>query len=204
VETFDDRFVFIGPSVTRTEVDTLEWPDGDGPVVYVSLGTLFHDNAAFYRACFDAFRGEPYRAIISIGAAVSVDNLGAPPSNVSVHTRVPQLQVLARAAAFVTHGGMNSVSEGLWYGVPLVVIPQMSEQLIVGRRVEDLGAGLFLTNKEATADAIRASVRRVLAENTYRRAAVTIGDSFRAAGGVSLAVDRIEMLVRTGAERVST
>ncbi len=200
VETFDKRFVFIGPSVARKEAGTIDWPGHPGPILYVSLGTLFHDNAAFYRACFDAFVGEPYGVIMSIGSAVSMESLGAPPANVSVHVRVPQLQVLERSAAFVTHGGMNSVSEGLWYGVPLVVIPQMSEQLIVGRRVEDLGAGLCLTNEQATADALRGAVRQVLGEERYRRAAVTIGDSFRAAGGVSLAVDRIEAFV-TGAHR---
>ena len=43
---------------------------------------------------------------------------------------------LQRAAAFVTHGGMNSVSESLRMGVPMVTVPQMGEQEIVSRRVE--------------------------------------------------------------------
>ena len=64
---------------------------------------------------------------------------------------MPQLAVLQRASAFVTHGGMNSVSESLFFGVPLVVVPQMGEQAIVGRQVEALSAGLYLSNEEATA-----------------------------------------------------
>ena len=52
-----------------------------------------------------------------IGSPVPLD-IGRPPPNFIVQPYVPQLEVLRRAAAFVTHGGMNSVSESLGLGVP--------------------------------------------------------------------------------------
>jgi MGT family glycosyltransferase len=133
---------------------------------------------------------------MSIGTTLRPESLGTPPANVALRPYVPQLQVLSRAAAFVTHGGMNSVSESLAFGVPLVTVPQMSEQLVVGRRVEDLGAGLFLAPEAVSAETLRNAIRRVRADAGYRRAAATIGDSFRAAGGVRMAVDAIERFVR--------
>ena len=72
-----------------------------------------------------------------------------------MRAHVPQLEVLRRASAFVSHGGMNSVSESLYFGVPLVCVPQMGEQEIVARQVEALGAGVHLAKDEATADRIR-------------------------------------------------
>jgi MGT family glycosyltransferase len=108
-----------------------------------------------------------------------------------VQPYVPQLDVLRRASAFVTHGGMNSVSESLALGVPVVVVPQMGEQEIVGRRVEQLGAGVFLRKAAVTALALRAAVRRVLSEATYREHAAQIGETFRAAGGAGRAADAV-------------
>ena len=117
------------------------------------------------------------------------------PPNFIVASHVPQLAVLQRVKAFVTHGGMNSVSESLYYGVPVVVIPQMSEQEIVGRRVEELGAGICLTNAEATAGKLRESVQRLLADEGFRRQVAPVRESFQTAGGVARAADAIRAFV---------
>ena len=69
--------------------------------------------------------------------------------------------MLQAAHLFVTHCGMNSASEGLYFGVPLVLYPQQAEQGLVARRVEELGAGLRL--RRASPEAIRAAVRMILA-----------------------------------------
>ena len=169
----------------------------ESPVIYVSLGTLFNADAAFFRECFEAFRHMDARVIMSIGATVSEASLGPPPQNFTVQPYVPQLEVLQRAAVFVSHGGMNSVSESLYYGVPLVVIPQMSEQELVGRRVEGLGAGLYLAKTKATAANLREAVERVLADERFRRQAAVVRESFLAAGGVTRAADAIVGFTRT-------
>lgn len=55
------------------------------------------------------------------------------------------LEMLKMADVFVTHGGMNSVSESLVYGTPMVVIPFIADQPVNARCVENLGAGKRLT-----------------------------------------------------------
>ena len=133
---------------------------------------------------------------MSIDSDSSEASLGPPPPDVRVQTYVPQLDVLQRASAFVTHGGMNSVSESLYFGVPLVVIPQMGEQETVGRRVEELGAGLYLAKAAATAATLRASVERVLADGRFREQAAVVRESFLAAGGAARAADAIMAFTR--------
>ena len=164
-------------------------------MVYVSLGTLFNRDVSFYRACFAAFAEEPVQVIVSTGSQVQRDDLGVPPANVIVSTQVPQLAVLERAAAFVTHGGMNSVSESLSCGVPMVVVPQMGEQAIVGRRVEELGAGLYLAPESVTPATLRSAVRRLLAESQFQTAAAEIRRSFQEAGGAPRAADAIHQFL---------
>jgi MGT family glycosyltransferase len=157
---------------------------------------LFNANAGFYRDCFEAFGGQNFQVILSTGANVSVDSLGKAPDNFIVQGQVPQLDVLQRAAAFVTHGGMNSVCESLYYGVPLAVVPQMSEQEVIGRRVEQLGAGLYLSKDSITAARLRDAVSRLLTDDAFRRQARVVRESFVAAGGVSRAADAIQRFVR--------
>ena len=134
--------------------------------------------------------------ILSAGANLSGESLGPAPANFIVRNHVPQLEVLRRAAAFVTHGGMNSVSESLYHGVPLVVVPQMSEQAMVGRRVEELGAGLYVAREDVTADRLRESVQRLLTEDQFRRQAARVRESFQNAGGVASAAGAILSFTR--------
>jgi len=91
---------------------------------------------------------------------------------------------------------MNSVSESLYLGVPVVVVPQMSEQAIVGQRVQELGAGLYLAREDATPQNLRASIERVIADDTFRRQAAAVRDSFQAAGGVEPAATAILAFTR--------
>jgi MGT family glycosyltransferase len=201
-DSFDDHFQFVGPLIERVETAPFEWElVGKANVVYVSLGTLFNADPAFYRTCFEAFAGEDVQVILSIGSNVSKDVLGTAPANVVVSAKVPQLAVLQRASAFVTHGGMNSVSESLSFGVPMVVVPQMGEQAIVGRRVEQLGAGLYLAKEGATADALRAAVHRLLTEDRFRAQAEMIRRSFAEAGGAPRAADAIGLFTRHDSTR---
>lgn len=202
-DTFDDRFLFIGPSVESRAGSGAAAGDAaasdeprTAPLVYISLGTLFNTNADFYRHCFDAFGGDAVDVVMSIGKQVSVESLGALPPNIVVKPWVSQLEVLRRASVFVSHGGMNSVSESLHYGVPLVVVPQMGEQELVGRRVEQLGAGVHFARASVTADALRNAVHRVLDDSAFRHGATALAESFKAAGGAARGADAVLAFVR--------
>ena len=192
-DTFDDSFQFVGPAV-EIPADSVPASGHEAsrkPVVYVSLGTLFNDDAAFYRNCFEALAGEEVDVIMSIGTNVPKASLGSAPANFMVEAHVRQLEVLGRASAFVSHGGMNSVNESLSRAVPILVVPQMSEQEMVGRRVEELGAGLYLAKAQATPAAIRGSVAKLLAEPGFRQQAAIARQSFRTAGGAARAAGAI-------------
>jgi MGT family glycosyltransferase len=198
-DSFDERFEFVGPlTASRSEIQGFPWHQVRHPtIVYVSLGTLFNTDIGFYRKCFEAFAGEDCQVILSTGTGVNRESLGRVPPNFVVEMHVPQLEVLRRASAFVTHGGMNSVSESLCYGVPVVVVPQTGEQAIVGRRVEELGAGLYLATEQASPATLRESVQRLLAEEAFRRHAGAVRESLRDAGGAPRAAAAILRYTRT-------
>jgi len=67
--------------------------------------------------------------------------VGAVPEHILVRPSVPQLALLARCSAVVTHGGVNTVNECLIEGVPMVLAPIRDDQPIVAGRVATVGAG---------------------------------------------------------------
>ena len=192
-EHFDERYQFVGPSIgTRTEATDFDMTElGDEPLVYISMGTVFNDLPDFYRACFAALAELPCQVVLSIGRNLDRQTLGEAPANFHLCTYAPQLQILERAALFVTHGGMNSANEGLLYGVPLLVVPQRGDQYMVAARVAELGAGLPLFPHEVTVDRLRERVAYLLADPNFRRQAQQVAQSLRDAGGYQRAADEI-------------
>jgi len=196
-DSFDSaKFKFIGPCIVpRPQAPMFPFESlGGKPLIYISLGTVFNDQATFYRKCFEAFANGPCQVALSVGSQVKMESLGSVPSNFIVRNRVPQLEVLQRAALFVTHGGMNSVSEALYDNVPLVVIPQSVDQPFIAKRVARLGAGLSLSPHRVTVPRLRGVVEEILANPSFARAAAEVGESLRTAGGFVRAVDEIEGL----------
>lgn len=94
-----------------------------------------------YQPYEEAFREEDVEVIISVGKKFNIEKLKDVPLNIHIYKSVPQLEVLNISDVFITHGGMNSISEALVYGVPMVVIPFVSDQPVNARCIEKLGAG---------------------------------------------------------------
>ncbi|MBR5302508.1 MAG: glucosyltransferase [Clostridia bacterium] len=185
-DTFGRNYAFVGPSVAA------RYPRKPHarPMVYISLGTVLHNAPGFYRRCLRALDGMACEAVISVGNAVTSASLGRIPENVRIYPRVNQLEVLASADVFLTHCGMNSVSESLLCGVPMVLFPQHSEEEAVAGRAEELGAGLRL--KKATPKGIRRALKDVLTDKRYKEAAQAIFEDFAKCNGAEEAADFIE------------
>ncbi len=190
-ETFSDKFAFVGPSVRPAESEIGKIRE---KLVYISMGTVNNDMLPLYRSCIEAVKDAPWQTILSVGKDVDIQALGPLPEQVSVYPAVDQIAVLQKADAFLTHCGMNSASEGLFFGVPLVMLPKTAEQGAVAARTEQLGAGLRLKN--TSPKQIRTALEEVLENPVYREKANTVRQGFLACSGVKGAADKIESCCR--------
>lgn len=191
--TFDKRFHFVGPCILpRPDFSHFPFEQIElKPTLYISLGTAFNDKSEFYNMCFSAFADTEWQVVQSIGNRTKIEQLDPVPNNFILAPHVPQLDVLKRSDIFVTHGGMNSVMEGLSIGVPLVVVPQSGEQMLSAQRVEQLGMGLALHPRDVTISSLRKAVDQISSQASYRERAHSLQEDIQRAGGYQAAVDAI-------------
>ena len=186
-DSFSKHYAFVGPSVFSKDE-----PDKEKlrPLVYISLGTVINDRPDFYSRCIEALKNQDADIIISCGNVIDIEALGVLPDNVQVYPYVDQPDILSRADVFITHCGMNSVSESLYMATPPVLYPQTSEQRAVARRTIEIGAGLMLTDDSV--QGIRSAVQEVLNNAFYSTAAKACSEDFRSCIGTAGAAEFIE------------
>ena len=186
-ESFSNHYAFVGPSVFSKDE-----PDKEKlrPLVYISLGTVINDRPDFYSRCIEALKDQDADILISCGNVIDIEALGVLPDNVKVYPYVDQPGILSKADVFITHCGMNSVSESLYMATPLVLYPQTSEQRAVARRTIEIGAGLMLTDDSV--QGIRSAVQEVLNNASYSTAAKACSEDFRSCIGTAGAAEFIE------------
>ena len=191
-ETFDDRFVFLGPSLgQRQEFEAWQPPASGDPVLFVSLGTgPLNDNPEFFRTAAEALGGSRWHVAMAVGDRVDPADLGEVPENFEVRQYFPQPTVLRHATAFLSHAGMNSTMESLYHEVPMITVPQMPEQEANADRVEELGLGRRL--RELTAEKLRALVDEVGADQGIRANLAEVGPVVRGGRGAERGADAVE------------
>lgn len=200
-ETFSEKYHFVGPSIRGEEKKTgmgseMENPEvlfarSDRQKVYISMGTVNNRLVTFYKSCIAALKDSGYEVLMSVGDTVDIEMLKQETmEHITIVPHVDQIRVLQSADVFLTHCGMNSTSESLYYKVPLVMYPQTPEQGAVARRVEQMGAGILL--EKADKKAIGRAIKEVLENPSYEEKASALCAGFHAAGGARAAADAIE------------
>ncbi len=185
-ETFSEKYAFVGPSIRPASKKVEKRKD---KLIYISMGTVNNDMMPFYKACISALANTDYQVIMSVGNLVAIENFGEPPENISIYSHVDQIAVLEKADVFVSHCGMNSVSESLYFEVPLVMLPQTSEQKGVAERVNQLGAGIKFDKSDRVS--ILSAINKILSDSMYKQNAKKISVGFKNSSGARGAADKI-------------
>jgi MGT family glycosyltransferase len=177
------EYVFSGPCIDASRTSGWTAGPGDGrPLVYVSFGTSYTDLPDLY-ARIVAELGKTYRLVLATGKLDPAEFPGLEAARVQ-----PQLDILAHADAFITHAGMGSAVEALWFGVPTVSIPQAVDQFTNAAQLEAIGAGVQLGERSLS--------EAVIAALACAPRARELRDVVRAGGGTDKAADAVERLLR--------
>jgi UDP:flavonoid glycosyltransferase YjiC (YdhE family) len=96
-------------------------------------------------------------------------------AQVRVAESVPLHLLLPSCDLVVHHGGAGTLLTALSCGLPQLVVPQLPDHTVHGRRLADCDAGLLLPRDEAMPDALRAAADRLLTPPEPREAARRLG-----------------------------
>lgn len=173
------------------------WAGSSDPLVYVTFGTVAAGIGIFprfYQEVIAALADLPVRVLLTIGDAGDPDVLGPVAENVHVEKWWPQKAVMPHASAMVGHGGFGTTLLGLASGLPMVVVPLFADQPLNARRVEAIGAGIALDGGPAAVSALNDAVRRVLDQQSYRKAARRLAEEVAQLPPTSESVPLLEKL----------
>lgn len=185
---------FVGPCFD-IRGDGAAWsrPAGADKVLLISLGSAYTRQPEFYRRCLTAF-GDlvGWHVVLQVGRYIDPADLGELPSNVEVHSWVPQRAILEQADAFVTHAGMGGSSEGLLAGVPMIAVPQAVDQFMNADRLVELGVARRLSSDDSTAEELRAALLELTSDPEVARRSAALQADAREEGGTRRAADLVE------------
>jgi zeaxanthin glucosyltransferase len=192
------------------DFDNSQWPlqfyhtgpfhDGDGrekvefpweqltgePLVYASMGTILNGRVDVFRTIVTALsKHKDLQLVLSIGDQIHPAELAPLPKNSIIVPRAPQLELLKRSVACITHGGLNTVLESLAQGVPQVAIPVAFDQPGVAARISEKQTGVVTSLEGLSADRLSMVLDELLNVPTYRhnaqkvQTAITNGERSR-------------------------
>ena len=170
-------------------------PGEQRPLIYASMGTLQNQLYPIFRNIAEACADETAQLVISLGGGGRSEDLGALPGQPIVVEYAPQLELIARAVLVITHAGMNTVTESIACGVPMLAIPVTNDQPAVATRIARAGCGEMLSLKKASTERIRLEVRRLLRDDRYTANARKLAAANDHAGGLPRAVKIIERVL---------
>lgn len=132
---------------------------------------------------------------MSIGKKCEVSQLGEIPPNFLVKSFLPQLEILKRADVFVTHAGFNSVNEALYFGVPMLALPQVNDQHMVAKRLVSMQLGMTESIKELSPEKLRSRTETLIINREIKVNCLRISQEMRNSAQLEQTVWKLENML---------
>jgi MGT family glycosyltransferase len=166
---------------------------GDGPLVYLSLGSLASADVALMQGLIDTLAATRHRVIVSMGPQHDQLRLA---DNMAGAEFLPQTSILPQVDLVITHGGNNTVTEALYFGKPMVALPVFWDQYDNAQRVDETGFGIRLDTYGHAPEELTGAIDRLLADEALAARLAATSRRLQAVPGTVTAADAIEQVLR--------
>jgi len=192
---------YLGPEVDlQRKEEPFDWKriDTSKRLIYCSLGSqaqLYPEAKRLFQTIIDALSGLPlYQMIVATGREVGHDDLQGIPPNVHLFSYVRQTEVLEKTSLLITHGGLLTIKDAIFFGVPMIVFPCHYDQPQNSGRVVYHGLGVKGEMRSTVAE-VRALIERVDHTDSYRERVRAFGELFRKHDEAGISVKVVEALL---------
>ena len=186
-------------STVRATDDRWQLPadlaDGEGALVYLSLGSLGSADVALMQRLVDVMGTTRHRVIVSKGPLADQIHL---PGNMTGEGFLPQPAILPLVDLVITHGGNNTVTEAFHHGKPMIVLPLFWDQVDNAQRVDETGFGVRLSTYGFRDEELTGAVDRLVGDVALRARMGAMSARIKATSGTVRAADLIERVALTG------
>lgn len=182
-------------SLVREDNDVFEIPEQlrklPGKLIYLSMGSMGSADLDLMKRLTLILGKSEHRFIVSKG--VLHDQYDLPP-NMWGEKFVPQLAVLPMVDLFISHGGNNSVTEGLYFGKPMIVLPLYGDQNDNATRIQEKGLGLTFRPYQVSEEQILPAIDALINDENLKSRLDLISANIRNSKSAVEAVNSIENL----------
>lgn len=179
----------------RKEFEAFEVPDQlktkPGKLIYLSMGSLGCCDLELMRHLVSELATLRHRFIVSKGPFADDFEL---PDNMWGERHLPQTKVLEAVDLFITHGGNNSVTEALFCGKPMIVLPLFGDQPDNAQRVAEKGFGFRFKPYEVTGKELNEAIEKLLNDKELMERLERVKARVRAANNQVEAAKLIEVI----------
>lgn len=173
------------------------WAD-DTAVALVSTSTTYVQGAPYFKACVSALADMQWRGILSIGDSGDPASMGPLPEKFEIVQHNSHIKILPYIDLFICLGGIVTMSEAAYHGVPLVVasrgFPELEWQ---AERMSGIGMGVWIHEHEITADGIKAAITGLLQDQLILAKVKELRRTVRSEPGGEETANRIEEYLET-------
>ena len=177
----------VGPSLPperRGDESHFPWEylAKDRPIIFMSFGSQIYHQPELFHKVIQATASMGVQLLLSVNHLLDSPDFSHLPEHVLACHYAPQLQLLPRVSAFITHGGANSVMEALHFGVPLLISPVCNDQFHQAHFIRQAGTGLVLDLYTATIVEVQQSLKTLLTDEIVAANVQRIAASYEVDG----------------------
>jgi UDP:flavonoid glycosyltransferase YjiC (YdhE family) len=184
----------------RTELEnqkeTFQIPDQligkPGKLIFVSMGTMCCSELKLMKRLVSILAKSKNRFIVSKGPLGQKYEL---PDNMWGQNSVKQLQILPIVDLVITHGGNNTVTETLYFGKPMIVLPVFSDQYDTSQRVVEKKLGLRLDPYKCQENDLLEAIETLLGDSVLKFRIENISKRIQSSKSKSIAAQLIENVI---------
>jgi len=168
---------------------------GEEPLIYLSLGSLGSADVPLMEKLVGELAAAPYRVIVSKGPQHTEFELAG---NMVGAEFLPQTEILPKVDLVITHGGNNTVTESLYFGKPMVVLPIFWDQHDNAQRIDETGFGVRLDTYRHSGEELTGAIERLLGDEALATRLAQMSQRLQSAPGTEKAADLIERVAARG------